>query len=84
MKTKDNINDKLSSEAQINTSCLSAVRQRIFLLDGIKVTDKSFNEKADKFSVYLVKRFGCDIIAKIDFFAPMCGEYWQLKYVAVN
>lgn len=74
--------DKTSLENESQPSCLGAVRQRIFLRDGISMSDELFNAKADEFARCFIKSFGCEMIDKLDYFAPMAGDFWQLKYVA--
>ena len=57
------------------------VRQRIFLLEGIKMSDELFNKKADEFAEFMVNYFGFEIINKLSFFAPTIGDFWQFKYI---
>ena len=58
-----------------------AVRQRIFLLERIEMSDEIFNKKADEFAEFMINCFGFEIINKLSFFAPMVGDFWQFKYV---
>jgi hypothetical protein len=78
----DNLNEKLSNEAQSQPSCLGAVRQRISLLPNHKMSDKLFARKADKLANLMVNSMGCEVISKIKYFAPFKGEFWQFQYVA--
>lgn len=55
--------------------------KRIYLMDGIEMSDELFKIKSEQFAEYLIDTFGFEIINKLSLFADFTNNYWQLKFI---
>jgi hypothetical protein len=57
-----------------------SIIERIHLIEGIKMSDELFEIKSKEFAKHLINVFGLEIINKLDYYAPLIGEHWNLCY----